>query len=148
MVLRGMPLPAPDLDTQTFWDGCAEERFLLPRCGACGAFRWPPGPMCPECRATETEWVQASGCGSVYSWVVVTHPAAEQLVDQVPYVVGLIELEEGIRVVGNVANCPPESVEAGLPVEVYFTQVEDVCLPNFRARRADTSWLNQASTPS
>ena len=147
MALRGMPLPKPDLDTQAFWDGCTEERFLLPRCGACGAFRWPPGPMCPECRATETEWVQASGRGSVYSWVVVTHPVAEQLVDQVPYVVGLIELEEGVRVVGNVAGCPPEAVEAGLPVELYFTQVEDVRLPNFRVRQGGEPWPISAATP-
>jgi uncharacterized OB-fold protein len=88
--------------------------------------------MCPECQSLETQWLEASGRGSVYSWVVVTHPVAAELVDQVPYVVGLIELEEGVRVVGNVLGCSPEDVEAGMPVELFFEQIEDVHLPNFR----------------
>jgi uncharacterized OB-fold protein len=131
-MLKGMPLPQPDLDTQPFWDGCQEGKFLVPRCRACGATRWPPGPMCPECQSVETEWIESSGRGSVYSWVVATHPVHEVLVDQVPYVVGLIELEEGVRVVGNVEGCPPEEVEPGMPVELFFEEVEGIPMPNFR----------------
>lgn len=131
-MLHGMPLPLADLDTQVFWDGCQQGRLLLPRCQSCGELRWPPGPMCPACQSQETEWVQASGRGTVYSWVVVVHPVAEVLADQVPYIVGLIELEEGVRVVGNVESCDPASVTAGLPVEVFFEDVGGMRLPNFR----------------
>lgn len=131
-VLRGMPLPRPDLDTQAFWDGCQEGKFLIPRCRSCQAFRWPPGPMCPECQSMDTEQVAASGRATVYSWVIVTHPVAEVLADQVPYTVGMIELAEGVRVVGNVIGCPPDEVEAGMPVELFFERVEDVNIPNFR----------------
>ena len=145
-MLRGMPLPEPDLDTQPFWDGCRDHRFLVQRCLECGAPRWPPGPMCPECQSTATEWIASSGRGTLYSWVVATHPVHPVLVDQVPYVVGLIELEEGVRVVGNVGGCPPEAVEAGLPVELYFTQVEDVRLPNFRVRQGGEPWPISAAT--
>jgi uncharacterized OB-fold protein len=127
-----MPLPEPDRDTRPFWDGCARERFLVPRCGQCGATRWPPGPMCPECQSTVTEWIESSGRGSVYSWVVAAHPVAEVLADQVPYVVGLIELEEGVRVVGNVVDCAPEEVEAGMAVEVFFEPCGEFLLPNWR----------------
>ena len=130
--LRGMPLPRPDLDSAPFWNGCEDGRFLVPRCASCGAMRWPPGPMCPECQSQETAWIAAAGRGTVYSWVVVTHPVADVLVDQVPYVVGLIELEEGVKVVGNVLGCAPAEVEAGLPVELFFERVGDVNLPNFR----------------
>lgn len=136
-MLHGMPLPLPDLDTQPFWEGCGESKFLVPRCGACGATRWPPGPMCPECQSMETEWIESTGRGTVYSWVVATHPVAEVLVDQVPYVVGLIDLEEGVRVIGNVLGCAPEEVEAGMPVELFFEQVEDVRLPNFKIAREE-----------
>ena len=131
-MLKGMPLPQPDLDTQPFWDGCQEGTFLVPRCRGCGATRWPPGPMCPECQSSETEWIESSGRGTVYSWVVATHPVHEVLVDQVPYVVGLIELEEGVRVVGNVEGYPPDEVEAGMTVELFFEEVEGIRLPNFR----------------
>ena len=131
-MLRGMPLPLPDLDTQPFWDGCQEGRFLVPRCGACGETRWPPGPMCPACQSQDTEWIESSGRGTVYSWVVAAHPVAEVLVDQVPYVVGLIELEEGVRVVGNVEGCDPGEVEAGMAVELFFEEAGGMRLPNFR----------------
>jgi uncharacterized OB-fold protein len=89
--------------------------------------------MCPFCQATETDWIEASGRGTLYSWVVATHPVHASLVDQVPYVVGLVELEEGVRVVANIDGCPPEDVTADMPVELYFEALhEDVRLPNFR----------------
>jgi len=133
-VLRGLPAPVPDLDTQPFWDGCQEERFLVPECTACGTRRWPPGPMCPACQGTDTRWLEATGRGSVYSWLVVHHPVNPALADQVPYVVAMIDLEEGVRVVGNVEGCEPDSVRAGTPVEVVFERHEGgMLIPNFRA---------------
>jgi len=133
-VLRGMPAPVPDLDTQPFWDGCQEERFLVPECTACGTRRWPPGPMCPACQGTDTRWLGSTGRGTVYSWLVVHHPVNPALADQVPYVVAMIDLEEGVRVVGNVEGCEPDSVRAGMPVEVVFERHEGgMLIPNFRA---------------
>jgi uncharacterized OB-fold protein len=130
-----MPAPEPDLDSKPFWDGCARDEFMLPRCIACGTVRWPPGPMCYRCQDGRTEWFAASGRGSVYSWIVAAHPVLPVLADQVPYVVGLIELEEGVRVVGNVTGCSVDEVQAGMPVEVYFeTADHGVRLPNFVSR--------------
>jgi uncharacterized protein len=131
-VLKGMPLPKPDLDTQPFWDGCQAERFLIPRCGACGTSRWPPGPMCPVCQSQETEWIESTGRGSVYSYVIAVHPVHPVLVEQVPYAVALIDLQEGVRVVGNVLGVAVDEVDIGLPVELFFEQVAGVNLPNFR----------------
>lgn len=133
-VLNGLPRPLPDFDTEPFWNGCREGRFLIPACTDCGRGRWPPGPMCPHCRSTAVEWRPASGRGSVYSWVVVVHPTLDALVDQVPYVVGLIELDEQVRVVGNLAGISPDAVTAGLPVELYFEPPGDdgIPIPNFR----------------
>jgi hypothetical protein len=89
--------------------------------------------MCPFCRATETGWIEASGHGTLYSWVVATHAVHASVVDQVPYVVGLVELEEGVRVVANIDGCPPEDATADMPVELYFEELQqDVRLPNFR----------------
>jgi uncharacterized protein len=90
--------------------------------------------MCPYCRATGTDWLESSGRGRVYSWIVASHPVDAVLVDQVPYVVGLIDLEEGVRVVGNVLGCLPEDVEAEMRVELFFEDGPDgLRLPNFRA---------------
>jgi len=97
--------------------------------------RWPPGPMCPACQSTETEWVECSGRGTVYSWVVATHPVDPVLEDQVPYVIALIDLPEDARIVGNVDGCAPEDVRAGMAVEVHFSEPgeDGIAIPNFRA---------------
>lgn len=135
-MLKGMPSPAPDPDTQPFWDGCAAGRLLVPRCQACGETRWPPGPMCPNCQSVDTEWIESTGRGRLYSWVTVVHPAHEVLVDQVPYVVGLIDLEEGVRVVGNVVGCSADEVVANMALEMFMESREDgLQLPNFRTMR-------------
>jgi uncharacterized protein len=132
-MLSGVPPPVPDLDTQPFWDGCEQGRFLLPKCRSCGYVRWPPGPMCPDCQSMEIDWIEAKGGGAVYSWIVAHHPVLPALVDQVPYVIAMIDLDEGARVVGNVLECPWDEVEAGMRVETIFERTNDgVTIPNFR----------------
>lgn len=135
-MLHGLPRPLPDFDTEPFWDGCREGRFPIQACADCARPRWPPGPMCPDCQSTAIKWLTASGRGRVYSWVVVTHPTLEALVDQVPYVVAMIDLDEGVRVVGNVAGIAPDAITDGLAVELYFEPPGDdgIPIPNFRAR--------------
>ena len=133
-MLRGLPAPVPDLDTEPFWEGCQEERFLVPECTSCGTRRWPPGPMCPACQSMDTRWIESAGRGSVYSWLVVHNPVNPVLAEQVPYVVAMIDLEEGVRVVGNVDGCHSDSVHAGMAVAVIFERHEGgMMIPNFRA---------------
>jgi uncharacterized OB-fold protein len=133
-MLHGLPRPLPDLDTETFWSGCEESRFLIPVCASCDISRWPPGPVCPRCGATVTRFRDAPRAGRVYSWTVVTHSVHPATHDQVPYCVALVELEPGIRVVGNVWGCAPDDIVAGLEVELFFEDHGDARLPNFRVR--------------
>lgn len=131
-MLTGLPRPRPDNDTEPFWRGCAEERFLLQSCDDCGSFRWPPGPACPRCGAAGASWREASGAGTVYSWVTVAVPLHPALADQVPYVVGLVELAEGVRVVATIEGCAPAEIEAGMEVELRFdTDADGFRLPVF-----------------
>jgi uncharacterized OB-fold protein len=128
------PLPVPDPDSGPFWAGCREHRLLIQRCAGCGAFRYPPGPVCPHCRARGADWVQSAGRGTVYSWIVVTHPVPKEVyAAEVPYVVALVELEEGVRMASNIVGCAPAEVRADMPVEVLFDEVAPgVALPRFR----------------
>ena len=127
------PVPAPDPDSAPFWAGCREHRLMLQKCGACGAFRYPPGPLCPHCRAREARWVQSAGRGKVYSWIVVTHPVPKEVyAADVPYVVALIELDEGVRIASNIVGCTPAEVRGDMRVEVRFDEVAPgVTLPRF-----------------
>jgi uncharacterized OB-fold protein len=128
------PLPEPDPDSAPFWEGCHHHRLMLQRCGNCGRHRFPAQRLCPHCRSAEAEWVEASGQGKVFSWIVVRHPVPRDVYAQdVPYVVALVELAEGVRMPSNIIDCKPEDVVAGMPVSVTFKDVTpDITLPLFR----------------
>ncbi|MEW9532695.1 bifunctional MaoC family dehydratase N-terminal/OB-fold nucleic acid binding domain-containing protein [Microbispora sp. NPDC049125] len=115
--------PAVNRDTAFFWDGVRAGELRIQRCQACGALRHPPGPMCPSCRSTERGHVVASGEGTVYSYVVHHHPPVPGL--EAPFVVAVVELPEGVRVVGGVTGCAPSEVSVGMPVRVAYRRMDD-----------------------
>jgi len=119
-----------------FWDGCARNELLLQRCSACGTFRHPPSAVCPNCLSAQHEWVAVGGRGTVYTFAVVRQALAKAWEDKVPYTVAVIELEEGPRFLTELVGIDPDAVTIGLPVEVSFTQRDDVTLPLFRPRAA------------
>jgi uncharacterized OB-fold protein/acyl dehydratase len=129
------PRPAMSDDTRFFWEGAARRELLIQRCASCGALRHPPGPMCPRCRSTEWDTVRATGRGEVYSFVVHHHPPVPGF--RIPYVVALVELEEGTRLAANVVDIDPADVAIGMPVEVTFVDVDrDLTVPAFRPRES------------
>ena len=127
------PLPVPDSESTPFWDGMREGKLMLQRCTSSGEFLFPPVTFCPG-SLERPEWSQASGRGTVFSWIVVRHPVPRDLyADDVPYVVALIDLEEGCRMTGNLVDCVPEDVKAGMPVTLGFNRVTpEITLPVFR----------------
>ncbi|KAB2339094.1 hypothetical protein F8566_49000 [Actinomadura rudentiformis] len=121
---KGGPIkPAIGLDTAFYWDGAKEGELRIQCCADCGALRHPPGPMCPKCHSVKRDHVVASGRGEVHSYVVHHHPPVPGKTP--PYVVAVIDLDEGVRVVGNVNGCAPEDVSIGMPVQVVFERVDD-----------------------
>jgi len=126
------PLPRPAPESVPYWDAAAKHRLEIPRCNACGNYWFPPSASCPHCLATDFAWTQVSGRGKVFSFVVfhrVYHPAWE---GDVPYVVALIELEEGPRMLSNVVGIPVDDVRCEMPVRVVFDDVATgVALPKF-----------------
>ncbi len=133
------PLPVADPDSAPYWAGCRRHRLLIQRCDGCGQVRFPPSGSCPACGSDRAAWIEASGRGTVYSWIVVVRPIpAEVFAGEVPYVVALIELDEGVRMPSNLIECAPGEITGGLAVEVVFDDVTpEVTLPKFRpVRRA------------
>ncbi len=131
--------PMVNRDSAYFWEGTVKGELRIQSCGACGELRHPPGPMCPSCHATEPSYVVASGRGSVYSFVVHRHPPVPG--KELPIVIALVELEEGVRMVGELLDVAADEAEIGMPVEASFIDVEDeLTLPAWRAAgRADMS---------
>jgi uncharacterized OB-fold protein len=125
------PVPVADEDTKPFWDYCKQHEFRLQKCNSCGKLRFPVSPICPHCLGMEFGWEKLSGKGEVYSFVVVHrryHPAF-----QVPYVVAIVEVEQGLRMITNVVGCKPDEVKVGMKVQVTFDDVSpEFSLPKFK----------------
>ena len=96
----GFPIPVPDADTQPFWDACARGELLIQRCGACGKWLWQPRPICSSCQKPDPVWTRVSGDGVVASWTVMRPPTLPAYADRVPFVILLVELAEGVRLIG------------------------------------------------
>ncbi|AJF66251.1 bifunctional MaoC family dehydratase N-terminal/OB-fold nucleic acid binding domain-containing protein [Streptomyces vietnamensis] len=130
------PRPVVNRDNAGFWEGVAGHRLLIQRCGECASLRFPWLPGCAECGSREWDTVEASGEGTVYSYVVMHHPAFPAF--DPPYAVGLIELAEGVRMISNVVGVPYDKVRIGMPVRLEFLRVdEELELPVFRAGGED-----------
>jgi uncharacterized OB-fold protein len=108
--------PAADELTRPYWEAARRGTVSLQRCTACGHVWHPPQPTCPECRSGDVEWVASTGFGTVHTFTVVHHAAHRAVVGTTPYVVALVELHEGPRVVCNVVGCPPTDVSVGAAV--------------------------------
>ncbi|GAA4980330.1 putative OB-fold protein [Nonomuraea thailandensis] len=115
--------PAVNQDTAFFWEGVNRGELRVQSCADCGELRHPPGPLCPRCRSAERAYRLASGTGTLFSYVVHHHPPVPGR--QTPFVVGVVELPEGVRVVGNVVDCPVEEVRIGMPLRVTYRRMDD-----------------------
>jgi uncharacterized protein len=128
------PRPALTQDNAFWFEGARQHRLLIQRCKQCGTLRHPPRPMCSECRSYEWDVVDASGRGTVYSFVVNHYPQVPAF--DYPLAVGLIELEEGTRLVANVIGVEPSEIQVGMAVEVEWVDHDpDLSLPAFRPRQ-------------
>ena len=127
-------LPKPTPETQAFWDGAKAHKLMLPWCQDCGMPHFYPRALGPHCLSSKLEWRQASGRGKVHTYVI-NHKAARGF-DRTPYVIAVIDLEEGPRMMSNVVvdgEPTPENVRIDMPVEVFFDDVtDDISLPRFR----------------
>ncbi len=129
MATRLAPTISPD--TEFFWNGLREHTLLIQRCNGCQAVRNPPQPMCPRCRSLDWEAIESSGRGTVYSYVMPHQPQFPFF--DYPYIVALIQLDEGVRIVSNLTDIDPVDVQVGMPVEVYFREFDgELVLHQFR----------------
>lgn len=129
MSLEATIRPMINRDSQFFWDGAREQELRIQSCAACGALRHPPGPSCPKCGAFDRTHVVASGLGTVFSYVVHHHPPVPG--KELPLVIALIDLPEGVRMVGEV---PGElDLAIGDRVRVDWQVIDDdLTLPVWR----------------
>ena len=125
------PLPAVDPGTAPYWNALNEGRLLLKSCRACGKAHFYPREICPHCRSVNLEWVEARGTGEIYSFTVAHRPAGPAFAQDAPYVIAIVELAEGPRMMTWILDAP-EAVAIGRKVRLRPRNVsEEITLPMF-----------------
>lgn len=134
----GFPIPVPDQDTRPFWDGCRRGELLIQRCGACGKWLWQPRPICSSCQTPDPTWTRVSGDGAIASWTVLRPPTLPAFAAMVPFVVLLVTLDEGVRLLGYLVDDAgrvlttdggAEGVRTGRRVRLRFHDQAGTILP-------------------
>jgi len=125
----GTPTP----DTQPYWDAARNHQLALPECLSCRRFYFYPRDHCPVCLGREVRWRAVSGRGFLHTYVIAHHPAPGFEADA-PYVIAVVELEEGPRMMANIVGIEPDPalLELDMPLEVVFTERGPMTVPNFR----------------
>ncbi len=125
-------IPRTTPETRHFWEGAKRGELLLQRCDACREAYFPPRPFCPHCASRSVSVFRASGRATLYSYVINERPAPGF---DAPYAIAVVELEEGPRMMTNIADSPqtPEALVLDMPLEVSFEELSpEISLPQFR----------------
>ena len=127
------PVPAMTNDSRAFWFNCSRNRLVLQRCSACATTQYYPRNICTNCGSADIEWVDSAGMGTVYSYTVVHRAPSAAFSPYAPYVLAIIQLSEGPRMMSNIIDCDPGDVRIGSEVDVDFeNRAEDVAVPVFK----------------
>lgn len=129
-----LPAPVVNADSAPYWQGARDNKLLLQRCSDCGTLRFFPRYLCTECGSDNTGWVEATGRGTVHSFTVVHRAAFPEFQERTPYVVALIDLEEGPRMMSNIVGADALEVAIDDAVTVEFEDRGDdgAKVPQFR----------------
>ena len=127
------PLPTISGENAPYWEYCRKHELRMQQCKQCGYIRFPVSILCPKCHSMEAEWTKLSGKGKVYSYIIFRQVYHESYKDDIPYVVAIIQLDEGPRMESNIIGCKTEDIKIDMQVEVYFDDVTDkISLPKFK----------------
>jgi uncharacterized OB-fold protein len=130
------PLPAPDPDSQPYWEAARARELQAQKCSTCGRFRFPPQGFCPNCCSWDFAWTKLAETGTVESYVVVHQATNPAFADMAPYTVAKVAIDgcDGhVVITGNLTDVPWEEVKVGMKVRAWFDEVTpEVTLPKFR----------------
>ena len=131
------PLPLITSLSRVFYDGCKERKLLYQQCRECGEIVFFPKQLCSECMSRDLEWKPSTGKGTVHSFTVMYEYVPPQFQNDAPYVLALITMDEGFRLMSNIVECDFDQLACDMPVEVVFEDVTpDLTLPKFRPVKA------------
>ena len=129
------PIPVPQQEADFYWEKAKQHELWFRQCNGCQNVYFYPRDICPACFSRDTTWTQSAGKGSIFTFAIVHRASIPSFRDDVPYVIAIVELEEGAKMPTNIVNveADPEHVKVGMPVEVIFEDItDDISLPKFQ----------------
>jgi uncharacterized protein len=130
------PLPHLDEENRPWWEALKRHELYIQKCGGCGDTRYYPRALCTNCMSAKIEWIKCSGRGKVYTFTATYQNQTPGFRESLPYIMAYVELDEGLKMLTNIIDCPPEQVKIGMPVEVVYEDVTpEVTLAKFRPAR-------------
>ncbi len=127
------PAIEPTEISQGYWDGCREGRLVVQRCTACGTLRHYPQLLCPSCYSGAVEWHEIRPTGTIYSYTIARRPFDTGWKDSAPYALVIVEMDDGVRMMGDILNVDPDAVQIGGRVMVEFEEMPGQgVVPRFR----------------
>ncbi len=131
--MSGKHLPPVNAESEPFWNACRAGELHLQRCAACERWQFYPRLVCTACGSRDLAWRRASGRARLTTYTIVRRAVSAAYEDDVPYVVALVELEEGPTMMSNVIGCDPDALAIGMALEVTFQPYsDDITVPQFR----------------
>lgn len=126
------PVPTPTPDTEFYWTEAAAGRLVVRRCLDCDVAYFYPRDFCPECLSTNVDWMACSGRATLHTFVI-EHRPGPGYEDDLPYVVAVVDLEEGARMMTNIVGVDPDpdSIELDMPLTVVFERRGEIAVPMF-----------------
>lgn len=115
---RPLTAPVPNAENQAYFEAAAAGKLLVKKCADCGRFHFHPRAICPHCFSERTQWVEASGRGTIYTYSV------SRRVGPVPYAIAYVTLEEGVSMMTNIVDCDLDAIRIGQAVRVVFKPTE------------------------
>jgi len=133
---RDLALPEPRInaDSREFWEGARNKRLLLKICRSCAHAHYPPRHLCPKCWSNHTDWIESSGSATVYSFTIMRRAPSPEFNNRVPYVVALLDLPEGPRMMANIVGDDALDVHIGDPVVLVFEDRQGINVPQFQRK--------------
>lgn len=124
--------PVADAFTEPWWAACRNHRLMVRACRSCGEVHFPPRPACPRCWSADVEWREVTGAGRIYTYSVVRENDLAAFRGALPYIVAIVELDEGPRLMTTLVDSPAATIVVGAAVQVVFADRGEWTFPAFR----------------
>jgi uncharacterized protein len=123
------PAPVPNADTRPFWKACNDQELIYQHCLSCGQAQFYPRALCANCQTSNLEWRTSKGRGTIYTYAMNYRAPDGSFEPEVPYVIALVDLDEGFRMMMNLRDCPLDAVRIGMRVKIVFEQRGEQKIP-------------------